>query len=202
MKDAGDEGDSAGATAFLTLGHVLEAIGAQHDPPIGLRDIRVIRHAFNTGQESSLRGPEETEDKVREYTRFQGTAPRQFPAEPERYWVVLVADGKRRSRLWGVFENHGEITAERTAENRFFDLRRSDILEPLVNRLVVEWDTPRVWHRRAASTAAMPVLEIADRDHVPFPTTPGILDSAFCGCSAPAHLLRKWMTPSPTTSER
>ncbi|WP_321181474.1 GIY-YIG nuclease family protein [Mycolicibacterium sp.] len=170
VNHASDEGDSDGATAFLTLGHVLEAIGAQHDPPIGLDDIRVIRHSFNTGEELGLRGPEDlTEDKVREYTRFQGISPRQFPVEPERYWVVLVADGKRRSRLWGVFENHGEIAAERTADARFFDLRRSDLLTPLVNRLVVEWDTPRVWHRRAASAAGMPVLEIADRDHVPFP---------------------------------
>ncbi|WP_308160164.1 GIY-YIG nuclease family protein [Mycolicibacterium goodii] len=170
VNHASGEGDSAGATAFLTLGHVLAAIGAEHHPPIGLGDIRVIRHAFNTGEELGLRGPEDlTEDKVREYTRFQGISPRQFPAEPERYWVVLVADGKRRSRLWGVFENHGEVTAERTNENRFFDLHRSDLLKPLVNRLVVEWDTPRVWHRRAASAAGMPVLEIVDRDQVPFP---------------------------------
>jgi hypothetical protein len=34
---------------------------------------------------------------------------------------------------------------------------------------VVEWDTPRVWHRRAASVSNMPVLEIADRDKVPLP---------------------------------
>jgi len=68
-----------------------------------------------------------------------------------------------------VFENRGEVSAERTAEARFFDLRRSDFLKPLANRLVVEWDTPRVWHRRTASAARMPVLEIADRDQVPFP---------------------------------
>jgi hypothetical protein len=117
-----------------------------------------------------LRGREDlTEDKVRRYTRFKGTSPRQFPTDPERYWVVLIADGKRRSRLWGAFENLGEVVAERTAESRFFDLHRSDILKPLVNRLVVEWDTPCVWHRRAASAADMPVLEIADRDRVPFP---------------------------------
>ncbi len=165
-----EEGKSPSAPAYLTLGHVLAAIGAEHDPPIGLDDIRVIRHSFNTGEEMGLRGPEDlTEDKVRSYTRFQGISPRQFPVQPERYWVVLIADGKRRSRLWGAFENHGEIVAERTAEARFFDLRRSDILKPLVNRLVVEWDTPRTWHRRAASAADMPVLEIADRDKVPFP---------------------------------
>lgn len=165
-----DEEGAPVAGTFLTLGHVLAAIGAEHNPSIGLNDIRVIRHSFNTGQEFGLRGPEDlTEDKVRDYTRFQGISPRQFPAEPEPLWVVLVADGQRRSRLWGVFENRGEITAERTAEFRFFDLHRSYFLEPLVNRLVVEWDTPRVWHRRGASAAGMPVLEIADRDQVPFP---------------------------------
>ena len=170
VNHAYDEDNAHVTRAFLTLGHVLAAIGAEHDPPIGLDDMRVIRHSFNTGEELSLRGPEDlTEDKVRQYTRSQGASPRQFPAEPERFWVVLVADGQRRSRLWGVFENHGEITAERTAEIRFFDLHRSDFLKSLANRLVVEWDTPRVWHRRAARVADMPVLEIADRDQVPFP---------------------------------
>ncbi|HRD10266.1 MAG TPA: GIY-YIG nuclease family protein [Mycobacterium sp.] len=173
MKNSDPASDAVDApvagAAFLTLGHVLAAIGAEHDPPIGLDGIRVIRHSFNTGEELGLRGPEDlTEDRVREYTRFQGISPRQFPAKPERYWVVLVADGQRRSRLWGAFENHGEITAERTQDARFFDLRQCDFLKLLVNRLVVEWDTPRVWHRRAASAAGMPVLEIADRDQVPF----------------------------------
>ena len=173
MKNSDPASDAVDApvagAAFLTLGHVLAAIGVEHDPPIGLDGIRVIRHSFNTGEELGLRGPEDlTEDRVREYTRFQGISPRQFPAKPERYWVVLVADGQRRSRLWGAFENHGEITAERTQDARFFDLRQCDFLKLLVNRLVVEWDTPRVWHRRAASAAGMPVLEIADRDQVPF----------------------------------
>ena len=31
--------------AALTLGHVLTSLGAEHDPPIGLPDIRVIRHS-------------------------------------------------------------------------------------------------------------------------------------------------------------
>lgn len=170
VKHASGEGDSSASAAFLTLGHVLAAVGAEHDPPISLDDIRVIRHSFNTGEELGLRGPEDlTDEKVRQYTRFQGASPRQFPAEPERFWVVLIADGQRRSRLWGTFENRGELIAERTADVRFFDLHRSDFLKPLVNRLVVEWDTPRVWHRRAGRVAGMPVLEIADRDQVPFP---------------------------------
>ena len=64
VNHASDEGNSLVASAFLTLGHVLAAIGAEHNPPIGLNDIRVIRHSFNTGEELGLRGPEDlTEDK-------------------------------------------------------------------------------------------------------------------------------------------
>lgn len=172
----GERHPATGTNAFLTLGHVLSAIGAENDPPITLDDIHVIRHSFNTGEEAGLRGWEDvTEERIRSYTRFQGTSTRRFPAEPARYWVVLIADGRRRSRLWGTFENHGEVAAGRTADARYFDLRRNRFLEPLANRLVVEWDTPRVWHRRAGKAANMPVLEIADRDKVPFPGFDNVL---------------------------
>jgi hypothetical protein len=60
------------------------------------------------------------------------------------------------------------VLDERTATNRYFDLRPSGFLAALVDSLVVEWDTPRLSHRRAASVSNMPVLEIADRDKVPF----------------------------------
>jgi len=172
----GEDHASSDTNAFLTLGHVLTAIGEEHNPPIALDNIRLIRHSFNTGEEAGLRGREDlTEERVRKYTRFQSASPRRFPAEPERYWVVLIADGQRRSRLWGTFENHGEIAAKRTTTVRYFDLRPTEFLEPLANRLVVEWDTPRVWHRRAAKAANMPVLEIADRDKEPFPGFDNVL---------------------------
>lgn len=58
VNHASVEGD-APAAAFLTLGHVLAALGADHDPPISLDDVRVIRHSFNTGEELGLRGPED-----------------------------------------------------------------------------------------------------------------------------------------------
>ena len=163
--------------AFLTLGHVLSGIGEQHDPPISLADIRVIRHSFNPQGHEGLRGPEDLTDvdRVREYTRSQAISTRNFPGAPERYWVLLAADGQRRSRLWGTFENPGEVAAERTATNRFFDLRRSDFLASLVNRLVVEWDVPLSWNRKAANIAGMPVLEIADRDKEPFPGFDNVL---------------------------
>ena len=170
--EVADLDPGAGATpgAFLTLGHVIEGIGAEQIPPIRLEDVHLIRHSFKTGDLGGLRGPEDlTEERVREYTRSQGISARQFPADPPRYWVILIADGQRRSRLYGTFENYGEVIEERTATYRFFDLRPSSFLAPLVGRLVVEWGNPRTWHRRASSAAHLPVLEIADRDKVPFP---------------------------------
>jgi len=175
QRGAGDADDRDTASerqpgTFLTVGHVLAGIGAEQTPPIGLNDIHLIRHSFKKGDANGLRGPEDlTEKRVREYTCAQGISTRQFPAEPARYWVVLIADGQRRSRLYGTFENLGEVVAERTATYRYWDLRPSSFLAPLADRLVVEWGNPRVWHRRATNTAHLPVLEIADRDKVPFP---------------------------------
>jgi hypothetical protein len=85
--------------------------------------------------------------------------------------VILVADGQRRSHLWGTFENHGEVLTERTETHRSFDLRPTNLFASLNDRLVIEWDNPRSWHRNAtsASLTRMPVLEIADGDTVPFP---------------------------------
>lgn len=156
--------------SYLTLGHVLESVGADHHPPIRLEELRVIRHSFKPSDHDGLRGPEDlTEERVLAYTRAQEISTRRFPADPERYWIVLIADGQRRSRLFGVYENLGEVVSERSETDRVFDLRRTDFLDVLVDRLVVEWSNPRNWHRRATSAAALPVLEIADRDKVPFP---------------------------------
>lgn len=161
---------AAAHPSYLTLGHVLDSVGADHEPSIRLDEIRLIRHAFKPGDAVGLRGPEDlTEERVLAYTREQEISTRRFPAEPERYWAVLIADGQRRSRLFGVYENYGEVVSERSETTRCFDLRRTDFLAPLADRLVIEWSSPRNWHRRATSAAALPVLEIADRDKVPFP---------------------------------
>jgi hypothetical protein len=165
-----DSVEVAQQPSFLTLGHVLAAIGADHHPPIRMEDIHVIRHAFKPDDPEGLRGPEDlTEERVLAYTRSQDISTVRFPAQPARYWVVLVADGKRRSRLFCVYENLGEVLSERTATHRFWDLRRTAFLASLADRLVVEWTSPRTWHRRGPSAASLPVLEIADRDTIPFP---------------------------------
>lgn len=158
------------AGPFLTLGNILTGIGDQHDPPIQLEQVHVLRHAFKPDDPEALRGPEDLiDERVLEYTRGQSLDIRRFPSQPARYWVVLIADGKRRSRLYGTYENFGELLAERDDHRRVFDLRPSTYLAALAGRLVVDWTSPRSWHRRATSAANLPVVEIADRDKVPFP---------------------------------
>jgi hypothetical protein len=165
---AADPGGSASGT--LRLGHVIASLGAEHQPAIGLKDVRLIRHSYRPGVLDALTGPEDiTAERVLEYTRSQSTSTRRFPERPERYWVVLIADGQRRSRLFGVYENSGEIVSERTDTYRCFDLQPSGFMKSLADRLVVEWTSPRSWHRHASSAADLPVLEIADRDKVAFP---------------------------------
>lgn len=175
---------SPASRAFLTLGHVLAGMGRDFDPTVQLKDIHLIRHTFQPKDPGALRGPEDlTEERVRAYTREQDVAPR-FPADPPRFWVILVADGGRRSRLWGAFENHGEQAPDFPGSYRCFDLRQTEFLAPLKGRLVVEWDNPISWHRSAATTGSrMPVLEIADRDKVQFP--------GFDGVMLPYHQLRE-----------
>lgn len=163
--------------ASLTLGHVLRGIGADYDPAVTLEDIYVIRHTFKSSDPDALRGREDlTQERVLAYTREQDIPPR-FPAHPPRYWVIFIADGGRRSRLWGTYENHGEEATISTKKYRCFDLRPTEFLATLNDRLVVEWDNPRSWHRSAGSAtgARMPVLEIADRDKVQFPGFDGVL---------------------------
>ncbi|BCW36055.1 hypothetical protein StoSoilA2_21110 [Arthrobacter sp. StoSoilA2] len=154
----------------MTLGHVLAAMGADYVPRVGLEDTLIIRHTFKSGDPGSLHGPEDlTDERVLAYTMEQ-----KFDAAP-RFWVIFVADGGKRSRLWGTVENHGKL--EPTDKYNVFDLQRSDFLASLEDRLVIEWDSPIAWCRRADAhkTSRIPVLEIADRDKVPFPGFDGVL---------------------------
>lgn len=102
------------------------------------------------------------------YTRSQDISTRKFPADPERYWVALVAEGQRPSRLFclrepwrGALGAHGGRALLGPAPDR---LPRA-IHRPSRHGVA----KPRNWHRRATSAANLPVLEIADRDKIPFP---------------------------------
>ena len=145
------------AATPLTLGHILTALGGAHTEPIGLEDILVLRH---TGRSPEDMAP----DRMLEYTRVQ--VPGIFAVKPRKYWVVLVSDGGQPSRLYGVFENGGELA--RIDGGIHFDLRPSGFLSSLADRLVVEWKARRFF-QYGESAAALSVLEIADRDRVPFP---------------------------------
>lgn len=59
-----------GRESGLTFGHVLEGIGATHEPSIRLDDILVIRHSLRPRKPGAiLRGPEDlTPERVLEET--------------------------------------------------------------------------------------------------------------------------------------
>lgn len=127
----------------------------------------LVRHTFTL---DGLAGPEGlTDEAVWEYTRRQ-TIGSKFPASPPRYWLVFVADGKRRSRLFGAYENFGEVLGERTPQSRYYALQSSSLLASLRRRLVVQWPNDTInWVKPASSGSRLPVVEVADPVPVPFP---------------------------------
>lgn len=126
-----------------------------------------MRHTYTAGGLETA--ADLTPAKVLEYTRWQ-TLNNKLGKNPPRLWLVLMADGARRSRLLTSYENHGELEVERTATMRKFDLRPSDLLVSLRRRLVVEWSRDPVnWAKTAEQAALFPVVEIADPEAVPFP---------------------------------
>lgn len=148
----------------LTFGHVLQAAGI--DPA----DVVVLRHTYTA---QGIRGPEDlTEDRLLEYTQWQPVGNKLGP-RPPRLWVIVVADGQRRSRLLTVYANCGEALARRgleQQESRLFDLRPTEALSALAGRLVIDWSRDAVnWAKTGAQAASFPVVEIADPQQVPFP---------------------------------
>lgn len=148
----------------LRLGTLLVAAG------MALEDVLVIRHTLRPGGLTSL----DPGTLVR-YTREQVKGSK-FPAEPPKWWVVLIGENGRRSRLHCLYENRGEVEAEETAVRRYYDLVRSPRLHTLEDRLVVQWSPDAVnWVKKGASAASFPVLELADREQVPFPGYANVL---------------------------
>ena len=118
----------------LTLGDIIAPAGI--DPG----DVVVVHHTNQTDGIPNVRAS--TADAVLAYTRSQRT---KFKSgHPPRWWLVFMVDGSSngvlRSRFYGAYENHGEVPSERTSTNKFYDLRPSDLLEQLKNRLVIGWN--------------------------------------------------------------
>lgn len=151
---------------MLTLGHLLTAFGVTAPS-----DVLAIRHTSlpHGLPDVSSASP----DAVIAYTRDQDARYRVFPERPPRLWLAFMEDGTHegahRSRFFGAYANAGEALAEQTETNRRFQLSESSFMETLKNRLVIEWTTPRRWHRRGALAAEFRVLEIADPQVIPFP---------------------------------
>ena len=145
----------------LTLGTVLDSAGVRLD------DILAIRHTYTS---DGLTGAADlTSEKVLAYTRRQ-THRNKVPVTAPPLWLTFVADGKRRSRFLTAYENHGPVPAEETAAHRYFELRQSDLLSSLRERLVVEWSGDTInWAKRGGPAASFPIIEIADPAVVPFP---------------------------------
>ena len=130
----------------------------------------MIRHAYIVEREDSvLTGltPFSTQAQILEYTSVQSAKAGAFHAAPPRYWVVLLPEGNSRARLWGVVENHGEISND--GRFRTFDLEELTVLDDLRGRLVIRWNAPRAWRVAGNVASAYPVLEIADTRPVVFP---------------------------------
>ncbi|MFI8598274.1 GIY-YIG nuclease family protein [Rothia koreensis] len=148
---------------MLTFGTILSAAGI--DPA----EAPLIRHVFIKEHGDSSPGilPESTDERIMEYTTYQSISTKSFPAQPPRFWIVFIAEGSNRARLWSVVENHGLVSTEE--HRRVFDLTASDAMADLNNRLVISWKSPRAWKVKATTAATYPILEIADAAPIPFP---------------------------------
>jgi hypothetical protein len=158
---------SSAQHGVLQLGHVLESAGI--DPA----DTIVIRHVYKTGADH-LRGPEDLADaiKLRTYTSHQGTDGRSFPAQPPRWWLVAIGEG-RHARLITVYDNAGE-TERWTREGdgfggRTFELRETSLLGSYRQRLTFAWSNPRRWCVYGPTAAKGEIVSIADPVAAPFP---------------------------------
>lgn len=154
------------APPVLLLGHLLNSFGTD-DPD----RVLAIRHTSLPDGLPDVATA--TPAAVLAYTRDQDARHRVFPETPAPIWLIFMEDGTHdgihRARFYGAYDNNGESLAERTETNRRFDLAPTPLMASLANRLVVEWTTPRRWHRRGALAAEFRVLEIADPQVIPFP---------------------------------
>jgi hypothetical protein len=148
----------------LTLAAVLTAAG------IDAADALVIRHAYNPVHADGTVGlhGDSTDDEILAYTSVHSPNPRIFPATPPGKWIVFRPEGGDRARLWGVVANHGGVLSA-DGRKRHFDLRRTEVLADLHDRLVIGWPAPRAWWTKATTAAAYPIAEIVDAAPERFP---------------------------------
>lgn len=133
-----------------------------------------IRHVY--GKHDGIR-PDSTDDEILTYTARQSCDPRRFPARPQPLWAVFVGEEGNRARLWSIVENHGQETSD--GNDRTFRLTLRPEMSDLRDRLVISWPAPRRWVVRGSTSAAYPVLEIADAQPIPFPGFDALILSHF-----------------------
>lgn len=151
--------DSAGE---ITLGHLFQAAG------LASEDIVVIRHTLTAGGLETQ--ADATGTRLLSYTREQGRRHNKLGKNPPRIWLNFLATSGRRARFLTAYENGGEVLAERTDFNRYFDLQPSPVFSALSRRLVIEWSADTVnWAKSGTHARSMPVIEIADPLSEPFP---------------------------------
>lgn len=145
----------------LRFGDILAAAG------LNPTEVMLIRHTYTKGGlETAL---DLADDRLLAYTRIQGVS-NKVTKHPPRIWLNFIADGGRRARFVSAFANQGERLGERTSTDRCFDLRISDLLSSLKNRLVIEWSSDTVnWAKPGTAAEQFPIVEIADPESVPFP---------------------------------
>lgn len=81
-----------------------------------------------------------------------------------------MAEGGRQCRLAYVYENRGLLSTDVEKNQRVFDLVPSDLVSALQGQLVIEWSKDPVnWAKSGPLAAQFEVVEIADREAVPFP---------------------------------
>lgn len=144
----------------LTLGHIFTAAG------LGLDGLMILRHTYTS---TGLVPGQLTPESVLDYTRRQDIG-NKVGKTPPPLWLCFIADGQRRSRFLVAYENRGEVLEQQTAGLRYFDLRPSDALSSLRDRLVIEWSKDAVnWAKSGEGASPFPVVEIADPHAVAFP---------------------------------
>lgn len=124
------QGMNNGSSGELNLGHLFQAVG------LNCEDVMVIRHSLNTGglaSRAEAMGP-----RLLAYTRVQRTG-NKVRKSPPKIWLNFLVTSGYRARFLTTFENHGEIREKSLDQDRYFDLRPSEVLSALQHRLVIEW---------------------------------------------------------------